>query len=78
MHPEGHIPPSLPTLSNHKLTVFHLGDEHLYTSKILLPPGDNGESLEATANEENEIQEVQYKFGALDGHQRPPRHQIPI
>ena len=29
MKPEGYIPPSLHTLSNHKLTVLHLGDEYL-------------------------------------------------
>ena len=50
MKPEGYIPPSLHTLSNHKLTVY-LGDEYLCTSTILLPPGDTGESLEAAANE---------------------------
>ena len=78
MKPEGFIPPSLHILSNHKLTMFHLGDEYLCTSRILLPPGDNGESLEAAANEEGETQDVQYKFGALNDHQRPPRYHIPI
>ena len=78
MKPEGYIPPSLHTLSNHKLTVLHPGDEYLCTSNILLPPGDNGESLGAACNEEGMIQDVQYKFGALNGHQRPPRYHIPI
>ena len=53
--------------------MIHLGDQYLCTSKILLPPGDNGESLESAAKEEGEIQDVQYKFGALDGNQRPPK-----
>ena len=75
MKPEGYIPPSLLTLSNHKITLFHLGDEFLCTSKIHLPPGDNGEILEAAANEEGVIQDVQYKFEALND---PPRHHIPI
>ena len=44
MKPEGYMPPSFDILSNHKLTMFHLSDEYLCTSKILLPPGDNGES----------------------------------
>ena len=52
MKPEGYIPLSLHTLINHRLTVIHLGDEYLYTSKILLPPGDNGERLGAAANDE--------------------------
>ena len=78
MQQDGYIPPSLHTLSNHKFTMFHLGDEYLCTSKILLPPGDDGESLEAAANEEGEIDDVLYKFGTLNVHQRPPRHQIPI
>ena len=73
LKPEGYIPPSLHTLSNHKLTVFHLGDEYMCTSKILLPPGGNGESLEAAANEEGIIQDVQYKFGELNDHQRPDK-----
>ena len=67
MKPEGYIPPSLHILSNQKLTMFHLSNEILCT-KIQLPPGDNGESLEAASNEEGEIQDVQYKFGALNGH----------
>ena len=78
MKPEGYIPPSHHTLSNHKLTVLHLCDEYLCTSNILLPSGDNGESLGAAANEEGVIQDVQYKFGALNDQQRPPRHHIPI
>ena len=52
MKPEGYIPTSLHILSNHKLTMFHLGDEYLCTSKIILPPGENGESLEAAVNAE--------------------------
>ena len=78
MHPGGYIPPFLHTLSNHKNTMFHLGDECLCISKIILPHGDNGESLEAATNAEGVIPDVQYKFGALNGHQRPPRHHITI
>ena len=55
MKPEGYIPPSLHTLSNHKLTMFHLGDEYLSTSKIVLSHGDNGESLGAAPDEEGVI-----------------------
>ena len=77
MKQERYIPPSLHTLSNHKLIVFHLGDGYLCTSKILVPPGDNGESLEA-ANEEDEINDDLYKHKAQKGHQRPPRLHIPI
>ena len=71
MKPEGYIPPSLHILSNHKLTMFHLGDEYLCTSKIILPPGDNGESLVAAANEEDEINDDVYKHQVQKGHQRP-------
>ena len=42
MKPEGCVPASLHILSNDKLTVFHLGDEYLYTSKFLLPVGTMG------------------------------------
>ena len=73
MQPEGYIPPSLHTFSNHRRTMFHLGDAYICPTKILLPPGDNGETLEAAANEENEINDDLYKFGALNGHQRPPK-----
>ena len=68
---ERYIPPSLLILSNHKLTMFHLGDEYLCTSKIILPPGDNGENLEEAANEEDKINDVLYKYKAQKGHQRP-------
>ena len=78
MKPEGYIPPSLHILSNHKLTIFHLSDEYLCTSKIILLPGNNGESLEAATNEEDEINDDLYKHKAQKGHQRPPRHHIPI
>ena len=37
MQPEECIPPSLHTLCNHKPTMFHLGDDYLCPSKILLP-----------------------------------------
>ena len=76
MKPEGYILLSLHTLSNHMLTMFHLGDECLCTSKIM-PPGDNGESLGAAVNEGGVIQDVQYKFGVLNGHQRPPKAPYP-
>ena len=77
MKPEGYIPPSLHTLRNHKLTVFHLGDEYLCTNKILLPPGDNRESLEAAANEEDEINDDLNKHKAQKSHQRPPKAPYP-
>ena len=78
MQPEEYIPPTLHTLSNHKPTMLHLGDDYLCTTKILLPPGDNGENLEAAANEECEINDDLYKLKALVGHHRPPRHQTQI
>ena len=77
LKPEGYIPPSLHTLSNHKLTVFHLGDVYLCTSKILLPPGDNGESLEGAANEEDEINDDLYKHKAQKCNQKPPKAPYP-
>ena len=73
MQPEECIPPTLHTLSNHKPTMFHLGHDHLCTTKLLLPPGDDGENLEAAANEEREINDDRYKLKALIGHQRPPK-----
>ena len=69
--PEEYIPPMLHTLSNHKNTIFHLGDEYFCTSKLLLPIGDNGENLESAANEESKIQDDLYKLKALIGHQGP-------
>ena len=83
MQPEEYIPPFLHTLCNLKPTMFHLGDDYLCPTKILPPPpppppGDNGENLEAAANEENEINNDLYKFRALDGHQQPPWHETPI
>ena len=41
--------------------------------QLLLPPGDNGENLEAAANEENKINDDLYKFRALNDHQGPPK-----
>ena len=73
MQPEEYIPPSLHTLCNQKPTMFHLGDNYLCTTKILLPPGDNGENLEAAANEESETNNDLYKLKSLIGHQRPPK-----
>ena len=37
MQPEEYILPTLHTLSNHKPTMFHLGDDYLCTTKVLLP-----------------------------------------
>ena len=37
MKPEEYIPPVLHTFSNHNTTLFHLGDDYLCTTKILLP-----------------------------------------
>ena len=71
--PEEYIPPSLHNLCHYKATMFHLGDDYLGTAKILLPPGDNGENLEAAANEECEINDDLYKLKALIGHQRSPK-----
>ena len=78
VHPGEYIPPTLHTLSNHRPTMFHLGDDYLCTTKILLPPGDNGENLEAASNEKSEINDDLYKLKALTGHQGPSRHQAPI
>ena len=78
MQPEEYIPPTLYTLSNHKPTMFHLGDHYLCTTKIILPPGDNGENLDDEANKKNGINDDLYKFRALNDRQGPPRHQIPI
>ena len=77
MLPEENISPSLHPLCNHKPTTFHLGNDYLCTTKILLPPGDNGENLEAAANEESQINYDLYKLKALIGHQRPPKAPYP-
>ena len=53
---EEYITHSLHTLCNHKPTIFHLGDDYLCPSKILLPPGDNGENLEAAANKKTNLE----------------------
>ena len=53
--------------------MFHLGDDYLCPSKVLLPPGDNGENLEDVANKENEINDDIYRFRSLNGHQGPPK-----
>ena len=71
MQPEEDIPPTLHTLSNHMPTMFHLDDDYLCTTKILLPPGDNGENLEAAVNGESKIIDDLYKLKALIGHQGP-------
>ena len=71
MQPEECIPPSLHTLCNHKPAIFHLGDDYPFPSKILLPPGDNGENLEAAANKRNKINDDLYRFRTLNGYQRP-------
>ena len=71
MQPEEYIPPTLHSLSNHKPAMFHLGDDYLCTTKLLLPPGDNGENLEAPANEERELNDDLYKLKVLIGHQGP-------
>ena len=73
MQPEEYIPPSLHILCNHEPTMFHLGDDYLCPSKILLPPGDNGENLEAAANKKNEINDDLYRFRTLNVHQGPPK-----
>ena len=43
--PEEYIPPSLNTFSSLMPTMFELRDDYLCPTKILLPPGDNGEKL---------------------------------
>ena len=45
--PEEYIPPSLHTLCILKPTMFHLGDDYLCPTRIILPPGDNRERLRA-------------------------------
>ena len=77
MQAKEYIPPSLHSLCNHNPTIFHIGDGYLCTTKILLCPGDNGENLEAAANEERKTNDDLYKLKALVGNQRPPRHQTP-
>ena len=47
MQPEEYIPLSLHTLCNLKPIMFHLGNDYLSPTKILQPPGDNGERLRA-------------------------------
>ena len=64
MQPEEYIPPSLHTLCNHKPTMFHLGDDFLCPSKILLPAGDNGENLEAASNRKNDINDDRTSFSS--------------
>ena len=78
MQPEEYIPPSLHTLCNHKRTMFHPGDNYLCPSKIILPPGDNGVSLDAADIMINEINDDLYRFRTLNGHQGPPSHHTPI
>ena len=77
MLPEENISPSLHPLCNHKPTTFHLGNDYLCTTKILLPPGDNGENLETAANDESQINDDLYKLKALIGHQRPTKAPYP-
>ena len=47
MQTEEYIPPTFHTLSNHKPTMFHLGDDNLCPHTFLLPPEENGEKLRA-------------------------------
>ena len=65
------IPPTLHTLSSHKSTKVHLGDDYLCPTKILLFPGDIGEDLEAATNKVSKINDDLYKLKALIGHQGP-------
>ena len=37
IQPDEYVPSSLHTLCNHKPSMFHLGDDYLCPSKILLP-----------------------------------------
>ena len=73
MQSEEYMPPTVHTPNNHKPTMFLLDDEYLCPTRILLPPGDNGENLEVAANEESEIQDDLYKLRASIGHQGPPK-----
>ena len=59
---EEYIPHSLHTLCNLKPTMFHLGNDYLSPTKILLPPGDNGERLRAKL-----IKQVVEVIGKTDG-----------
>ena len=47
MLPEEYIPPSLHMLCNLKPTMYHLGDNYVCPTKLLLPLGENGERLRA-------------------------------
>ena len=71
--PEEHIPSFLHNLFNSKPTMFHLGEDHLCSHRILLPPGDNGENLEATVTVENESNDDLHKLSAPIGHHGPLR-----
>ena len=73
MQPEGYIPPSIHTLSKHKLNVFHLGDAYICSTKILLPLETMGRLWKLQPMGKTKINDDLYKFGALNGHQRPPK-----
>ena len=52
--PEEYIPPSFHTLCNLKPTMLHIGEDHLCSHKILIPPGVPGKNLEANATVDKE------------------------
>ena len=67
--PEEYIPPSFHTLCNLKPTMLHIGENHLCSHKILIPPGDTGKNLEAKATVDNESHDEIYQLRAPVGHQ---------
>ena len=73
--PEEYIPPTFHTLCNLKPTMLHIGENHLCSHKILIPPGDNGKNLEASDTVDNESHDDLYKLRAP---RDPSRHQTPI
>ena len=77
MLPEEYIPPTLHILCNLKPTMFHLGDDYLCPTKIVLPPGDNGERLRAKVTRKvveviekadgERVQNLSYSLGIDNG-----------
>ena len=49
--------------------MLHIGENHLCSHKILIPPGDTGKNLEAKATVDNESHDEIYKLRAPIGHQ---------
>ena len=49
--------------------MFHIGENHVCSQQILLPPGDNGKNLEAADTADNEIHDDLYKLREPIGHE---------